>query len=430
MNQPSADQPMTVARTEPWTTESLRREAARLQSDLVILVEAVPGKYRPISKMARWLLVDRALVHRFVSAASPLADPLDVFDRLPGLDGLKTVADAIAAKNPTREVMTSAQVVHEQYETLLGLAGGSQNKLKRRAAELRDHPSTSQPTSTIPGSPLPLSRRAIFDAAVNITGVRSGALIVKQIWRPSTRTKGKLESISMIGQHRVTRLSASPMPVLMAFSAHVSGNLADSLALDTPRTTGANPAALLTRFSSDPFPRVVTKGNAEYLRDVIDVDPETPDPFDVFIIKRDERDYGDPSYGIEVIPRIPTENLVVDLYVHRDLKPFGLATGVYFVGVAGPVRHIGPQRWYDRLDAAIPPAYDEDQVGDANAVYPRHTELRDYLLGELAWNREEFRLARWIIPCPLWSCDHAVSFKGILPEGVDAHPPADGSISR
>lgn len=414
-------------RLEPWTAESLRREAARLQSDLVILLESVPGKHRPISKLARWLQVDRALVHRFVSAAGPLTDPLEIFERLPGLDGLRTVADAIAKQSGTREVMTSAQVVSELYETLLGLAGGSQNKLKRRASELRELESFS---SAGGGPDRYASRRAIFDAAVQIAGVRSDALIVKQIWRPSTRTPGKLESISLVGQHRVHRLNENPIPVLMAFSSHVSGNLAASLALDAPRTTGANPAALLTRFSSDPFPRVVTKGDGQYVRDVIDVDPETPDPFDVVIIKRDERDYGDPSYGIEAIPRIPTRNLIIDLYVHRDLEPFGLATGVYFVGVAGPVRHIGPQRWYDRLDASIPPAFDAEQVGDADAVYPRHTELGTYVLGELGWPRDEFRLGRWIIPYPLWSCDHAISFKGSVPSGVVANPPQDGTLGR
>ncbi|MEO1130357.1 MAG: hypothetical protein AAFX05_11725, partial [Planctomycetota bacterium] len=115
---------------------------------------------------------------------------------------------------------------------------------------------------------------------------------------------------------------------------------------------------------------------------------------------------GDPPVlNVECLTNVPTENLILDVYLDRRLARASIpSAGVYRGNVIGPVAARAPDdAWYDRL--AETPSLEHLGQGLSRAAarcYPRHAELNRFLFDHMQWSPNRFiglRLAlRYPIP--------------------------------
>jgi hypothetical protein len=393
---------------ESWSIADpgeLRRLAQRLEHELATVLGAVPAEHRTVSGLSRWTGVVRPVCHRVIAAGRARGEPLEILHALPGVRGVEEVVQAIARRIDSREVKTSAAEAVRCYKQLVGLLGGSQAKAQRAVAGLLSRPDAESPTAVA-------ARRASFEASAALTSARSDALVMIQCVLPrsgSNATDAVVDNAAFVGHTRL-RMGPGHLPVLVKWDRS-AGPSAEGVA--DGRRKGLNPAALLAEFSSDPFPRVVTKGHAGAETDVLDFDTFTdPRGADVFVASRADRRLEPWGLEFHAVPRIPTARLLVDLLIHKDLSIVGPAEGTaYYLGVSGMVSGDGAARWFDRLGALPRPADVTDEAGahaSALADSPRHAGLIRRILDDTGVTLAEVRWVRWDVAWPVWGADHVL----------------------
>lgn len=400
----SSKQHRTVTRPSAVTLADLRRLAEQLRNDVVRVLEAVPEPYRGVTRLSEWIGVPKPLCFRVMSAAKARAEPLSVVEVLPGVEGLASTVQAIAAKGGSRAVRTSAARCVKTYAEVLGQLGGTQARARRAIASLI-HARSDDDAGEIN------QRKAAFDSARGIAGVWSDALVIVHCLRPSSVDTERLDGLVTSG-HVGLHAGHAHLPV--TFTWQNRDRVTEGLrSIDSDRQHGLNNFALLTEFSSNPFPKVITDGEAGYERDVIDWDAEpigSRGPLDIFLGVRmnDALDKG--GYEAHAITRVPTRKLFVDillpLEMHIDGPVYG---GAYFVGFGGPVRGDPSARWHDRLHD-LAPAYDSLNSNGSldDQAFKRHNELVDYTASHAGLDRARCRHVRWMIRYPIWGCDYSL----------------------
>lgn len=386
----------------------LRRLAERLRDDVVRVLDAVPEEHRGVTRMSEWCKVPKPVCFRVLAAAKPNAEPLNVVEVLPGVEGLARTLNSIATKVPTRAVRTSAAHAATTYAELIRGLGGTQARARRAVASLVH---TGSPD--VREGP---TRKAAFDSARAVTGVWSDALIIVQCAKHSTTNPGWLEGTIATG-HVGLCAGHGHLPVTFMWPAReqVPRGLRS---LEADRQLGLNHYALLPEFSSDPFPRVITLGERGHERDVIDWDAGpvgARGPVDVFLGVRVHEPMPKVHFESHTIARVPTKKIILDILLPMEFNVTGAPSGeAYFVGFSGPARGDPASRWHDRLHD-LTPAYDSlnpeaAQHGRAptEPTFPRHDELIDYTLTHTNMQRQNCRHLRWVVPYPLWGCDYAV----------------------
>ncbi len=382
----------------------LRRLAERLRNDVVRVLDSVPEASRGVTRLSEWTGTPKPLCFRVLAATKTLAEPLSVIDVLPGVQGLARTVDAIAAHGASRAVRTSAARCVKTYAELLRQLGGTQARARRAIATLvraRDDHDVGDHTG----------RRAAFDSARGITGVWSDALVIVQCARPSQIDPLRLES-TVVSGHVGLHAGHAHLPVTFTWQNRDKVTKGFR-SIEADREHGLNNYALLTEFSSDPFPKVITDGEKGYERDIIDWDAEpigSRGPLDLFLGIRVNEPRAESGYEAHAITRVPTRNLFLDILLPLNMHVDGPASGeAYFVGFSGPARGDPSARWQDRLHD-LAPAYDSLLTDGwaADQAFARHNELVDYTLLHSGLNREACRHVRWKIRYPIWGCDYAL----------------------
>ena len=152
---------------------------------------AVPAPERQPTRMSRWLVVDRTLCSRMVLAARSTGGPMEMFSRLPGVEGLLLIVHALASRGVDASRVAAARLAVQEYADLVGTAGGSQAKLIRAMQARAESPGGD------PEAACRLAfRRRIFEGAAGITGAWSDTLLMISAYRPSPRADGQLERLA------------------------------------------------------------------------------------------------------------------------------------------------------------------------------------------------------------------------------------------
>lgn len=402
-----------VSSTPAMNLSDLRRLAERLRNDVVRVLSAIPEPSRGVTRLSKWTGVPKPLCFRVMAAAKPHPEPLNVIEVLPGVDGLASTVNAIAAHCSSRAVRTSALRCVKTYTELLDHLGGTQARARRAVASLVRDPSESEVGEIN-------HRKAAFDSARGIAGVWSDALVIVQCIRPSRIDPARLEG-TVISGHVGLRAGHAHLPV--TFTWQNRERVSDGLrSIESDRQHGLNHYALLSEFSSNPFPKVITDGEAGFERDVIDWDAEpigARGPLDIFLGIRMSDARVDGGYEAHAITRVPTRRLYMDILLPLDMNIGGpVYGGAYFVGFGGPVRGDPSARWHDRLHD-LTPAYDSLTTSGSleDQAFVRHNELLEYTLQHTELKRAQCRHVRWMIRYPIWGCDYSfrVTATGIHP---------------
>lgn len=299
---------------------------------------------------------------------------------LPGVEGLRSLAEGARRAGLGKAIWAGLAAGVEAYAELTGDAGGSQAKLLRALRQQR-------PVSgERPGQLGARARRAYSLAARELTGIAAGTMHIVYVLRPGSEgaTLRGWSAVGLVG----VRGRLGHLPLTMTRVCDVSEGSGAPGPWEEGAGGGAGvgfvPGAVLGKYSSVPFPRVVAELRGERHTHVIDA--ATPRGLrgarerSVYFGQRFEtRGVGGGGGGVHevsVVPRVACDRLAVEVVVDGALRPGGIrTTGVFFLGSNGLVIGDSEVRWFDRLPSELHgPEFQEGVLRER--VIGRQEELR------------------------------------------------------
>lgn len=394
---------LTSSRNRDRELARYRQLGNRLRSQLAEALDAVPPQRRSPTEMSRWLGVHRSVCHWVRAAATHTGDPALALERLPGIEGLEKLLRALRRRGVEPRRVDGALAGLELYREAIGLAGGSRAKLIRDVAMLLHDEQTAGN-----GDPAVRGRERMFEAAAEVCGARSDGLMVIIVATPGDGAE--LRCVAVMGQVNVMR-ERDHLPLVLSRRRTAPPGRSE-LTIDGDPTDGFTPGAVIGRFSSLPLPTVTSTARDQTLVQVLDAGGESPNPLTAFVGQRfavmPTRSGGSGELVFSAVPRVPTRRLVIDAYLHKDVRALESPTG--FAQLLGGDGSAGPERrWYDQIGSDLP-VHVIDREACGNPTYARHAELAEWLIEQSGQAREDLRAWRLEVEFPVWSTRYHLRF--------------------
>lgn len=424
--------PMTTATAgprrgpaSPLNRDDLARAeqtARRLTAEMARVVRTLPDHAQNASGMARHLGIVRTTCQRLVSALQEPEPTPETLVRLPGVQGLRQLLDAVRARGGDEAELAAAGAAVDRFEELLRDLGGSQSRLAERleAAVLPAEEGRSLADEQ--------AREALFQAAAQVTGRACETIVSLYAFMEAPREDDPdgpdvLHRAFANVMHRSV-LTPGGMPMVFQ-SGNTLAREGEGLAmLDRTPARGSTPSALLDRFTTQPLPAIVTRGSGEAISQVVDPARADPDrPFDVAVASRGVSPVLRPETGRPSLDEIwslancPARRMVLDVWLHeameRRYRP-SLACRMWMPGLTTP----GEDPWVSRLPhqpRLTLLGRGTDLV--ATEHYARQRELTEHLFERLGWDAGAFVGFRCEVRFPIWRSGYCMSF-----EHLDVQP--------
>lgn len=391
---------------------TLRNTGTRLVAELHALLRQIPAQQRKCSTFSRWLGVDRSVCYRMLAAMQHKGEPVEVFRSLPGVDGYQRVIKALSRRGIDRARIGRALAAGEAYAQLVGDAGGSQAKLVRQCARLLEE----ERSGRLPGPSLEHAvgaRGKAMAAAAEVSGCRAAVhSLVYAVCRD--RESGELTAASVQGMVGLRR-KARHLPIVLSRIAKPESSGVEPSTFDQDLSLGWSAGTVLGVLSSDPLPVVTVSRTRETLVTLLDPKSPAESQTDIFIGGRfrvSAPDKSVPRHSVSMIPRVPAEWSVMDVYLHPNVGCITDAeVSLFYIGAEGAVLEDPASRWYDRLEGAS----DVQQIGRGltGAACDRSPKQRlaaQALFDATQWDAMEFSHVRFEMPFPLWGVQQLLEF--------------------
>jgi hypothetical protein len=204
---------------------------------------------------------------------------------------------------------------------------------------------------------------------------------------------------------------AQPISVELLGTVTPDPGSADShlLALDGRAVTDPLASTILTSFSTQPLPVVVSRGLGERVRNVIDPDyTASGHAVDVVVGYQRLRAGQHPAYDevptleVGAMIREPTRSLVLDVWLHRDMAAGAVPALETYVW-SPTLRATLADHWLDRLPTSpLLRVLGRGTGRAATPAYARHAELTGAAFAQLGWDAGEFVGYRAEVEYPMW----------------------------
>ncbi len=400
--------------------------ARRLSVELRAIVSLLPVEHRGASAMSRALSVDRNTCQRLVASIATEEPNEGLLVRLPGVQGLRQVIQAILHRRPepgAAEQLAAASAAIDAFETLIDRLAGSQRRLRQRLEADIDF--GADPRG--PGDDAN-TRRGLFRAATEVVGRWSDAIVFMCFIRPVPDDPELTETVRVQGRiGHIWRASAVPLEI----SAVTPDNLALDARPDSGRPDGASmrtlaarpargdtPDSLLTTFCTHPLPRVTSRASGKQTIHVIDpAEPASARPLDIVIAHRRSTPdrhpaTQDPPIGeVSSLIVYPARRMVSDVYLHRDIARRCSPSAELHLGgftSGGPGRRA---RWSTRFPGDPPlTCLGSGLQRAATAAYERHAELTAHVFERVGWDPAQFTGYRCEVMYPVWQAAYCMLF--------------------
>lgn len=411
--------------------ERLRAEAVgrRLASELRAVLEPVGLSMRSIRALARHLGVDANVCQRAVAAARCTENPLEALRRTPGPEGLDQLRRACARRGVDPPRLEALQAAVFELEHLQAEHGGSLIRLRKWLEE-------SGPD--LAGSDLGDSvsrRRDSYRSIADSLGCRVDTHAVAAFMRPargraskagpagSARRTDQLEGF-MLNAYTGWRARPGAMPlVLTTYGGSACPDPGDECAAEE---TGEARAGLFSRggfvleeFSTRPCP-LMTQRRSEEGAVVQVLDPAVSSarmPAGVDVAQAnpllgvdDPLAQKPPRHTSFVRVRYPTTELLLDVFMHRELAVASVPSGA--IGWSGLwLAQDRPMPWYDRLPGPAPVVVTPGEALDNPCCHcPWYSDAIRRLASDAGWPLEEFVCHRLFVRFPLWGAVYLIGF--------------------
>jgi len=420
-----------VAPLAPEDLARADRVARRLHAAITGLLDALPESARNASGLARHLRVDRTSCQRAVFAVSRPCSGAELFTALPGVRGLRQIAEAAAALRPApdRAARDALAAALTQYEELLGSLGGSQSRLLRRlersAAGAAGHAGVAHSAG---GDATREARIQLFEAAAELTGRHSDCWVAAYVYAPDASDPHKLDvgrAHGLVGH--VARKDAVPLVV------HNFATRPEQAATDAPgaftglgraSTPDGSPDPVLREFTTDPPPLVTSKQPTEFLVQAIDErEPAFGRPVDLLLATSTSIPHPVlQAHAVEeawALVNFPCRHLLFDIWLHRDLARACIPALDTHLWRPDFAQQSG-DRWQTRFsDSPTLQLLGSGPRRVPPAAWPRMTELTATLFERMGRDPADYVGFRCDVAYPVWRAGYCVSFDFTAPQPED-----------
>lgn len=390
----------------------------RLRGELLSAIEKLRPEERPALALSRLLGVDRNICQRVVAGLDPRLDPLLALTKMPGSEGLRLFANALAQQGQRsgrsgRAVRrTALTAAIDAYMSFVRKAGGSQAGLIRRLEM-----SERGRGFGVAGDNL-ATRRKLFEVATELQGHAVETLVSIAAVRPIPGSEGFIEGLNVMGFIGLRACSAPVTLELRNFTLRHEAKLVAEETLYEPLTDGGDRGLnLIDEFCSSPLPSSVFDSFDGGSRTIVEPGLEQHDPMDIVMGSR-WRPYLHPTLHADPCPiwwralRIdrPARRAVLDVYLHRSLASASIpsvGTYLWHPGITGnPAKD-----WRSRLPGRCTLEMLGTGIGRAGTqAWGRHAALTARSLELAGWDPSEMVGFRCEVDYPTWASVLVMSF--------------------
>ncbi len=409
-----------LAPLTPGEWARVDRVARRLHGEITAFLAGLPPTARHASGLARHLTVDRTTCQRAVFVATrPYPGP-ELFARLPGVRGLRLMAEAALGADPPAEagLVDGFAAAIDRYQELVSQLGRSTSQLIKRIA-LGDGHERAEPSADVPAA-----RTALFDAATAVTGRASDCWVAVYVYRPSPTDAAQLEVVhanGLIG-HTATA-DAVPLVVHNFTTPSRSAPARDDerfANLEHDLVEGRSPTVVLDDFTTDPPPLVTSRQPHEFLVQSID-ESASPGLRAVDLMLAARTTVSHPAQRHPAIEEVwalvnfPARHLLFDVYIHRDLARTALPSLDTHLWGPDFVQRVG-DRWQTRFTESPTLQLLDTPPRTSPPAYPRMADLTRHVFERSGLDSAEYVGHRCDVAYPLWRSGYCISFDFTRPD--------------
>lgn len=405
--------PPTTATDSPTLTDAPDSELARLGSHLQqawreLLGERGADVHKP-ADLARAWRVDPTLAARIFRALRD-QDPLTVLHELPAVPSLQGLLAAARRRGVDKEKIRQAEIAVGELEELIRRVGGSKSNLDTIVGSQVQH-SRRKTEQT--------SKQAIFRGFSSLLGVQANTSIASYYVYPSDDPNWCNE-LAVYGYDSLLRLRPE-LPILFGVRHTITEDkdeVSDSLrTLHGDQIVPTAGATAIKQFCSDPFPKIeIREENKRLLYVWSDQADEPLRPVDLIFASLELR--AEARYRTEqrqfanynLVPRNPSKNLLLDVFVHRDVWP-GVEPELVMLRRGNPQSPRLITHSLDRVDFLETLDHRGSQAASIPCKhYPSYAKLTSYVHHEMKWQIGDFRLYRCSVRYPVVGLWYSIQF--------------------
>ncbi|MFI4854296.1 MAG: hypothetical protein ACIAQF_04865 [Phycisphaerales bacterium JB065] len=369
-----------------------------------VLISAKADPSRP-QDIARRFGINKNLAWK-ISKIIAVPEPHSMISNLPGDTGMDRILSAFETGGASKESVHAARQAIAKFDRMVEMHVDDRSTLQLVLSSNAPH--------KVPQEHLHATRKMAFQGNSAIWGVQARVRMASFFLAPNAADPTRLDTASIGGLIDVRRLRADvSVPLFMRFAYNDDGSVRTDTKIEPICTSGEanNPLMLMQDFCSSPNPpfQPMTRGDAT--RYLLSPGPIGNYGRQTWVFGELVRDfasiYADEHnrVGEHAVPiQLPTEWLVCDLQVHRDLE-FAMAPRPLVYSLVGTQLGPAEDSEYDRLPIAeeiqstghAPPAL-------ATPLMPEYPKIVDRVYKRLDWNPRDFHGFRFVMRYPPMPC--------------------------
>lgn len=394
----------------------------RLAGELRAMLAAAGYPPCSIRALARTLGVDANICQRAASASRAADEPLQALRHTPGLEGLERLRLACANAGVELALTEALRAATFELEQLLSEHGGSLIRLRAWLDRATTNGARGEPMNHV------RHRRQAVHGLRACLGSRLDTHAVAVFMSTATkRASGKgagqassgfplLEGF-MLNVYTGWRSRPDGMPLVL-------GSLGRS-AIERERAAAdggdllAQGGFLLEKYCSQKrsfvTERVDSAGNSLQVLASASAHSEDGPPFTAAIVnpfRSVESPFAGtpPMHTSFVRARYPTDELLLDVFMHRDLAATCVPTGS--VSWTGTWLYQGDEMpWYDRVPERVPVSIlPGSSIGNPCKHCPWYADAVGLAASRVGFDIDEFVCHRLYMPFPIWGAAHIICF--------------------
>ncbi len=297
----------------------IRQVASSLRNALQAIVDAIEGRpNRPVA-LAGALDLDKNLAGR-VLAAIKEGDPLAVAHRLPAPQGLRLFLAASAKRRVPPEILSEAEEVVGEFETLITQDTGDRDALDAMISgwmpEVRGRGERSR-------------KQAVFKAMSYLLGYQADTKLAATIIQPGEGSEDTCDEVTVFGSKGLRRLRPGAPVVIAAMGTSAPEAIpAGNSCFATLSDDHIGAHYVLKQFSTSPLPQIRVCEEGDTIRFMLGDGELGPDGAVTLLFADTARGtfarHRSPDRleePIAAIPCIPCKVLIRDVFLREDVWP-------------------------------------------------------------------------------------------------------------
>ncbi len=388
---------------------SLKDLGSHFQAAWKRLLEDPAVQIRRPTELSRAWKLEQTLCTRIFQALAE-SDPTSALPKLPAITSLRAVLNRARRSSAPEKLVSAADEAVDALEQAIHLAGGSKSNLDVLCARHQRHAREKVERT---------AKQQIFRGMASLLGVQAKVSYVQVYLYPSA-DEGWCDELAVHGFLGLRRFRPE-LPVLLGVRETVpndDGQL--GVVLRSMLGEEIDSRGLMTAvqpFCSSPMPEVSFKeedGKLLYLlaESKQDLIGEVDLCFGS-IQRRGEPLFAKPGHErarFAFVPSTPSEQVVFDLFVHKDVLP-GQSPECVLLKTGDPSAPDLASHSLDRLDLV---ENIRDLGTDPSAIpiqaAPRQLELVEHLHQRMGWQMGDFRLHRLAVRHPVMGVWYSMQF--------------------